>query len=326
MSRDKIYALIYSQYIGDAVGTRYEFKSSKRATEQISKDMRDGFLPILGGGPFKLLPGACTDDTELSSVIFRSLLEKGTYDREDVAKRYIGWLASSPFDIGNTTIRALSQAKDYTTMVQNSAEQNMHSLSNGCLMRISPLAIYGLTVSDDHYLNIARENCRMTNPNELTQDAVAVYCTALKAALQGKTKREIFDAACKVATNPTIREILQDSLKRPEPVLTPSGDHVKTDSSNMGYCGIAIQNAFYELMNGTSFYESVVNIVKRGGDTDTVGAISSALLGVFYGFDAIPKKWVESVTMDNPRVKDYPEIDQLNLYADVAKLIEKLKL
>lgn len=211
-------------------------------------------------------------------------------------------------------------------MVQNSSKSNDHSLSNGCLMRISPLAVYGLTVSDSNLIRCARENCQMTNPNELTQDAVSVYCVALKACLQGQDRKTIFDRAYQTSQNETIRSILRDALKHPSPTLLPSGDTIRADASNMGYCGIALQNTFYELMNGTSFYNSIVNIVKRGGDTDTNGCIAGALLGAFYGVNNIPKQWTHVIKMENPRSKRYPEIDQLNLDVYIRGLMSVMNL
>lgn len=323
---DRIYGLIYGQFVGDALGTRYEFKSSSSATQKIQKDLHDGFLSIKGDGPFHVLPGQVTDDTEISMGLFHSLLEKGKYDHEDIARRYIKWYKSDPFDVGTTTSRAFSGAKDYASMVKNSLQSNGHSLSNGCLMRISPLAIYGLTVSDSDLIQCAKGNCRMTNPSELTQDAVSVYCVALKACLQGQDRKTIFDRAYQTSHDETIRSILRDSLERPGPTILPNGDTTHTDGFNMGYCGIALQNTFYELMNGRSFYDSLVNIVKRGGDTDTNGCIAGALLGAYYGVHNIPKQWRDTVKMENPRTKAYPEIDQVNLDKHIQGLISVMHL
>lgn len=323
---DKILGLIYGQYIGDALGTRYEFKSSRRATEKIAEDTVNGFLPILGEGPFNVPRGSVTDDTELHSALFQSLRELGCYNKEDVARRYIKWYNSGPFDVGTTTSRAFSGAKNYEQVIQNSSEENQHSLSNGCLMRISALGIYGLKLDQQALLELARENCRMTNPNLLTQDCVAVYCLALKAALEGSDRQTIYNKALSVATLDTTKTLLRNAVNAAEPAVTPEGDSVMTDSSNMGYCGIALQNAFYELLNGRSFAESLLNIIKRGGDTDTTGCIAGSLLGAYYGVNSIPEQWKTAVKIDNPRSKEYSELDQLHLEEHTRELVEKLGL
>ncbi len=50
---------LYGQAIGDALGCRYEFRSAAVTAAAIAGDRRaaDGFLPILGGGPFGLKAG-----------------------------------------------------------------------------------------------------------------------------------------------------------------------------------------------------------------------------------------------------------------------------
>lgn len=319
---NRIAGCVYGQFIGDALGTRYEFASAEGATRSVNEDMKAGFLHIKGEGPFDVLPGQVTDDTELASALLHSLIRKGTYDREDIAQGYIRWYKSNPFDIGTTTSGAFRHAVDYATMVENSTRRNDHSLSNGCLMRISPLAVYGLRLSDAELVQKAQENCRMTNPNELTQDAVAVYCVALKAALEGDNKGRIFRQAYDTSKNETIRSILRDSRTSGSRILHPNEGYVKTDGSGMGYCGIALQNTFYELMNGTSYHDSLVDIIKRGGDTDTNGCIAGALLGAYYGINRIPDPWIRSVKILNPRVERYPDVDQLHLDSHIKHLVE----
>ena len=53
---------LLGQVIGDALGTRYEFETSENVRAQITEDLQNpscqhGILPILGEGPFNLIPG-----------------------------------------------------------------------------------------------------------------------------------------------------------------------------------------------------------------------------------------------------------------------------
>jgi len=40
---------------------------------------------------------------------------------------------------------------------------------------------------------------------------------------------------------------------------------------------------------------AVLRAVNLGGDADTTGSVAGGLAGTFYGFNAIPKRWVEGV-------------------------------
>ena len=84
---------LFGQVIGDALGTRYEFKSAKKCQKRMAKDLDEKkHLPILGGGPFGLKPGQFTDDTELAVAMIHSIFRCGDrYVLEDVASAYITW-------------------------------------------------------------------------------------------------------------------------------------------------------------------------------------------------------------------------------------------
>jgi ADP-ribosyl-[dinitrogen reductase] hydrolase len=48
-------------------------------------------------------------------------------------------------------------------------------------------------------------------------------------------------------------------------------------------------------LSSESFEEALVDVVNRGEDTDTAGCITGGLAGTYYGFDAIPQRWVTAV-------------------------------
>ncbi|MCU0516361.1 MAG: ADP-ribosylglycohydrolase family protein [Oscillatoria sp. Prado101] len=39
----------------------------------------------------------------------------------------------------------------------------------------------------------------------------------------------------------------------------------------------------------------MLKAVNLGGDTDTTGAVTGGLAGIFYGFDSIPQEWVAQI-------------------------------
>jgi ADP-ribosylglycohydrolase len=62
-----------------------------------------------------------------------------------------------------------------------------------------------------------------------------------------------------------------------------------------GFVRVALRLAFWELYQGRSFEEALVDVVNRGGDADTNGAVTGALLGAFWGEKAIPRRWRDAV-------------------------------
>ena len=103
-----------------------------------------------GGGIWCLSPGQVTDDSELAMCQMHGLLAgRGKFDLFHLALYYGHWIAHGPFDIGNTTSAGLGTlSKCLKNPDPNIAQYaakvgpGATSMSNGSLMRITPLAVW----------------------------------------------------------------------------------------------------------------------------------------------------------------------------------------
>ena len=62
---------------------------------------------------------------------------------------------------------------------------------------------------------------------------------------------------------------------------------------------LTIRAAMYCFLNTDSYEEAVLKAVNLGDDTDTTAAVTGALAGIYYGFDAIPEKWIKGIRRSN---------------------------
>ena len=62
-----------------------------------------------------------------------------------------------------------------------------------------------------------------------------------------------------------------------------------------GYVVDTLEAALWCLLNTDTYESCVLKAVNLGGDTDTVAAVAGGLAGLFYGFDAIPQKWLDQI-------------------------------
>jgi ADP-ribosylglycohydrolase len=77
-----------------------------------------------------------------------------------------------------------------------------------------------------------------------------------------------------------------------------SPDFDKTPASEIkstGYVVDTLEAAIWCVLTTDSYKECVLTAVNLGGDTDTVAAISGGLADASYGYDSIPKEWLESL-------------------------------
>ena len=56
-----------------------------------------------------------------------------------------------------------------------------------------------------------------------------------------------------------------------------------------------IEASIWCLLTTNNYHDAVLQAVNLGGDTDTTASVTGALTGLLYGFEDIPKKWVEKV-------------------------------
>lgn len=62
-----------------------------------------------------------------------------------------------------------------------------------------------------------------------------------------------------------------------------------------GFIVETMQAVFQSLFATASFEECLIDVVNRGGDADTTGAIAGMLAGARYGLQAIPERWLNAL-------------------------------
>lgn len=265
------------QIIGDNLGALVEFQSA----DEIREEYPDGVRDLTGGGPFGVVPGQPTDDSELALALARSMVRCGGFDEDDVREAYRRWAASNPFDIGGTCAAAL----------RHPYERDASKPTNGALMRVSPLAV-AYADNSERVGELARIDAALTHPNPYPVEVNAVYTAALADVIAG---------ADPVTALRAHAGELADEVETY--LTTPPRDVF----SKQGWVRHAFHITCWFAAHTTSFEEDLVAIVGLGGDTDTNAAIAGAFLGAMHGADAIPQRWRDPVEQYRADATDRPE-------------------
>lgn len=273
------------QLVGDALGTTVEFSDKASIAQRYPGGLRD----IVGGGPFRLLPGQVTDDSELALALARTLVARG-WDLDARAEAYVAWLDSGPFDVGGTTRAAFGlrerPVRAAAVMARASSQSGgASSQANGALMRVSPLAIFGAHLPPEELAQRAQEDARFSHPSPVCQTANAAFVRAIAIGLHGGSPAEAHGEALRVAAaNPEVLAALSDVGAQPD-----------CGGSKQGWVLIALRNAFHVALHAADFEDALVTTVMAGGDADTNACIAGALCGAFAGEDGLPERWVAAV-------------------------------
>lgn len=276
---DKIRGALYGVAVGDALGGPLEFMSA----EGIEKT-HGRVTEMIGGGWLHLTPGEVTDDTQMTLDVARGIVKNPEDPVPAIGQNFINWFKTMPKDVGSTCATAIqiaiaNKATSTRDWLECSAMTHRNlggkSAGNGALMRTIYPALY--YANPNKMARAVNDIARMTHLSQASADICLDYCDAVRDVIFGKNPLAAIRATYY------------------EPGVAPTGYVVNTWS-----------NAIECIINTESFEEAIVEAVNRGGDADTVAAITGGLAGAYYGFENIPERWV--IRLD---LKLQQELDKL---------------
>jgi len=276
-THDRVLGGLLGVAVGDALGATTEFLNP------ISIQARYGVhREIVGGGILKWRRGEPTDDTDLTLAVARAYAAGYSLDR--VANNFLRWAAGNPHDVGGLTKRALTELArtgDPVTSGRNASLKDPGSAGNGSLMRCLPtaLAVRDRWNREAQSLDISA----VTHYDSRCTTACLAYNEVAAWLIEGLTVKAALNRVLHDPLNlhPEVREALQVS---PDLKITKLNTH--------GYVIDSLKCAIWALQQDQPAEDTLVQLVNRGHDADTTGAIAGGLLGVRWGASAWPWRWV----------------------------------
>jgi ADP-ribosyl-[dinitrogen reductase] hydrolase len=256
--------------IGDALGATVEFMTPREIKHQygIHRD-------IIGGGWLKLEKGSVTDDTEMSLALGRSILHEGRVDAIAAVKAFDAWMRTKPKDIGHTVRRGILHFRN-TGMVEN--PYNDMDAGNGSCMRTLPVALCTLGATHDAIVEASRAQAHTTHNAEFADAGTECVIDLVQMGITGASREQLRHRAEEL--------VLQ----------FPGFSFENTDFGNPGgFIVDTLKAVFASFFNTTRFESCLVDVVNKGGDADTTGAITGMIAGAFYGCDDIPEIWLRAI-------------------------------
>lgn len=258
--------------LGDALGATVEFMTPREISHRYGVHRE-----IRGGGWLNIRPGQVTDDTTMALALGAAILADGGAVRPlSCAQAFDAWMRGKPVDIGNTVRRNLVAFRRSGNPVAPPSE---FDAGNGAAMRVLPVAL-ALWGEDEATVRAGVDAQGHVTHNNPESDAACLFIVqAVQVFLQGGSLSAVYRRciAPYVEANPRCAY----RSKRRE---NPSGWIVET-----------MQAVLQSLMHTDSFEGCLVDVVNRGGDADTTGAIAGMLAGACYGLQAIPPRWIKAL-------------------------------
>ena len=262
--------------VGDALGCTLEFLNEAQINHMIN--IFGKHKDIKGGGPFYFEEGEVTDDTDMSICVANGIINNYDDPITSIGNKFLKWVDSNPKDVGMTVRQSLMNFYQTGDWEKSSflTHQTLNGKSggNGSLMRCLPIALA--------YKNIHKISLYSMKQSKLTHyDTVASNCCVLYNQIAYSLLRGI-------PLKDALLKVLDDSQFKNSLYLKPN---CQPDT----YVVHTFEWMCYLLNNTHSFEESVVEAVNLGYDADTLGAVVGGLSGIFYGFENIPRRFIEKI-------------------------------
>lgn len=255
MNRNNAIGMFMGLYIGDALGGPLEFTSPNTGSP---------VTEMIGGGVHDLSVGEYTDDGAMSSCITDAYLKYKRFAPSAITQNFKQWRNRGAFgtrdrcfDIGTVTSEALVASSNKRPY--GGASSYMTD-GNGGIMRMAPHILFN-------------HNNRTMAIAEAVAGSIITHGTGSCVAYTAMLAAELYDGAEKAD-----QSLYGKGIDKP-------------DGSVMG----CYASAWHSISHTNSFEDAVVHAVNKGGDADTVGAVTGMIAGRLYGYDAIPQRWLDKL-------------------------------
>ncbi len=286
----KIKSGIIGHAIGDAIGVPIEFSPRYRLEENPVKEM-------IGYGFHNVEEGTFSDDTSMEIAMISSYIEKGKIDYDDIMNKWILWIEKGEytatgkfFDIGRTTMEAIDNYKAGEKALTSGID-NYYANGNGSLMRILPVAYiaYYKNYKKDKIYQIVKEVSSLTHRHEISIMGCYIYVLFIINLLEEKNIIESYQLIQKEDYSMFSKDTI-DCYQR---ILKEDISTYKiSDIRSSGYVVDSLEASLFCILNTTNYKDAIIKAINLGEDTDTIGAITGSIAGIYYGYDAIPKEWL----------------------------------
>lgn len=307
--KNKILGVLYGMAIGDAMGMPPELWSRKRLLEEYGE-----ITDFLDGNPeneisYQYKAGNFTDDTSQAITILDSLIETNFVpDIRNIARHILEWAKrENAFEnniLGPTskvTLTMFEEGKD-------AKEFSDTALTNGAAMRIPPIGTLFYPKQKKELCDYVAAISKVTHSSDITIAGAAMVAMAVASVMEYGDREKMLEDVYAVedyamslgadTVSPLLSTRIQygvelakkyedDSARFLEALYNMMGAGVNTADSVP--CAIAI--AYYSF----DVRKCALLCANLGGDTDTIGAMASAICGGVRGIEGISEKDVQLI-------------------------------
>lgn len=268
--REKILGCILGGAIGDAMGGPCE-----GAEPRVALDRNETWR--------------ISDDTQLTLATCEAISRNGgVVDPSAIADRFAAWHRERKITgMGASTFKSLSELAvgGHWALVGRKGE---YAAGNGAAMRVAPLAFcLNPTIPNDRQK--IRDVSRITHHNEEAYAGALAVVAAIRCAASGVWDGEgtLIEYVLEVLIDSAVKDRLLElrDLKSTLPL-----HEVAAKYGTSGHVVESVPLALYaaQFIRKVGFAEMLEELIRAGGDTDTIASIAGQIVGAYLGVEGLP--------------------------------------
>jgi ADP-ribosylglycohydrolase len=304
---DQFIGCLWGLALGDALGAPVEALPPAEARRYVDEVLRP-LAPILRG-PAGYRFGQVTDDTQLARELLQSIAESGRFDPEVFAARLLEFVASGRLVGGGPATTAAAKQLALGSPWHDAGIPAPYA-GNGAAMRVGPL---GLCFAGDR-LGLARaavDQARVTHQDSRCAAGALAIAAAVEIAARGRPVRVAEFVAELVEWIEPVDQDVAAAVGRLEgwSALPPdrAADALAAGGlepeNNGSWCGISsfvtssvCWSLYAFLIAPDDYWGGICTAIGIGGDTDTLAAMTGAIIGARTGSGGLPPRYLAELT------------------------------
>lgn len=301
--KNRILGCLKGLAVGDAIGKQTETLSFEQIKDWYPNGI-NGFegeigtiMPRYENRHYDWKFGETTDDTEQTIAVAKAIIEEGKVTHSKIGEKLMLCKKS------NRPTLSLGR-------FQQLGDVNRVSFDGdgcGAAMRVAPIGIIYSSDKIQEIVSAVFESCIPTHGGQLAICAAASIAGAVSAAIDGKSRDEIFRIAVSASKEATKYRSSSNDIKFDEILIHMYDDLIQQNKIDINY------------LNENYFPKTTINIVplsivlalitnsaekstliasNLAGDSDSVASMSSAIAGAMSP-ETVNNKWYENVQAIN---------------------------
>lgn len=258
-------------------------------------------IDMMGYGTYNQPAGTFSDDSSMTFCLAESLTHD--FDLNHIAQNFVKWrdenywtARGEVFDIGIATNQALTRLAN-GEQPEFAGSFSSDSNGNGSLMRILPLLFYIKDLPIAQRYHITKQISSITHGHIRSVITCFYYLEFAREILLGREKFDIYkklqieipDFLASISINQFEISLFDRLLKYDISKLK------EEEIASSGYVLHTIEASIWCLLTTDNYKDSTLKAVNLGEDTDSTAAVLGGLSGLLYGFDSIPKSWIDQI-------------------------------